>query len=97
LYDSNEISIEGDTAIAFTESVRGRYEALGWHTLLVEDGNNLDDLREAIDEAKQAERPTLIEVRTQIGFGSPRVGTAKAHGEALGEENVTLTRAVFSW
>jgi len=97
LYDSNEISIEGDTAIAFTESVRGRYEALGWHTLLVEDGNNLDDLREAIDEAKQAERPTLIEVRTQIGFGSPRVGTAKAHGEALGEENVTLTREAFSW
>ena len=97
LYDSNEITIEGDTSIAFRESVRGRYEALGWETQLVEDGNDLSALQEAIDRAKQAERPTLIEVRTQIGFGSPRVGTAKAHGEPLGDDNVTLTRTELQW
>ncbi len=97
LYDSNEISIEGDTSITFKESVRGRYEALGWNTLLVEDGNDLDVLGQAIDQAKQSDKPTMIEVRTKIGFGSPRVGTAKAHGEPLGDENVGKTRTELAW
>lgn len=97
LYDSNEISIEGDTSIAFTESVRGRYAALQWNTLLVEDGNDLTAIRNAIDTAKESDKPTLIEVRTKIGFGSPRVGTAKAHGEPLGADNVVLTRTELEW
>lgn len=97
LYDSNDISIEGDTNIAFTESVRGRYEALRWNTMLIEDGNDLDAMRDAIDRAKQSDKPVMIEVRTRIGFGSPRVGTAKAHGEPLGDENVQLTRTELGW
>lgn len=95
LYDSNKISIEGSTDLAFSENVRQRYEALGWDTFLVEDGNNLDEINEKIEEAKKSERPALIEVKTKIGYGSPREDSAKAHGEPLGKEDRKTTREFF--
>lgn len=90
LYDSNKISIEGDTDIAFTENVQKRFEAFGFQTLVVEDGNNLEEIGKAIAEAKaDTTRPTMITVRTKIGHGCPaKEGTASAHGEPLGVENV---------
>lgn len=86
LYDSNQITIEGDTGIAFSEDVQARYQALGWKTLDVADGNDVTAICEAIEIAKTHDAPTLIEVHTKIGFGSPREGLAKAHGEPLGDD-----------
>ncbi len=90
LYDSNKISIEGSTDIAFTEDVKKRFEAFGFQTLVVEDGNDLEEIGRAIEEAKKdTTRPTMITVKTQIGYGCPaKQGKASAHGEPLGEENV---------
>ncbi|WP_039856579.1 transketolase [Peptoniphilus sp. oral taxon 386] len=98
LYDSNKITIEGSTDLAFRENVSMRYKALGWQTLLVEDGNNLSEIKEAIEEAKREKtRPTLIEIKTQIGYGSPRVGLSKAHGEPLGVDGVLETKKFFEY
>lgn len=90
LYDSNNISIEGSTDIAFTEDVKKRFEAFGFQTLVVEDGNNLEEIGKAIEEAKaDTTRPAMITVKTQIGYGCPaKQGKASAHGEPLGEDNV---------
>ncbi|MCI8372109.1 MAG: transketolase [Lachnospiraceae bacterium] len=90
LYDSNSISIEGSTDIAFTEDVKKRFEAFGFQTLVVEDGNNLEEIGKAIEEAKKdTTRPTMITIKTQIGYGCPaKQGKASAHGEPLGDDNV---------
>ena len=98
LYDDNEISIEGSTDIAFTESVGRRFEAYGWHVQHV-DGNDLDGVDQAIRVAQgETERPSLIVARTHIGFGSPgRQDTPKAHGEPLGEEELRATKAALGW
>jgi len=90
LYDSNNISIEGSTDIAFTENVAKRFEAFNFQVLKVNDGNDLEEIGRAIKEAKACkDKPTLIEIKTKIGYGCPaKEGTAKAHGEPLGEENV---------
>ncbi len=94
LYDSNNISIEGSTDIAFTEDVRKRFEAFGFQTLVVEDGNDLEEIGRAIEEAKaDKSRPTMITVKTQIGYGCPaKQGKASAHGEPLGVENVAALK-----
>lgn len=92
LYDSNGISIEGSTDLAFSEDVASRYLALGWQVIEVEDGNDIEAIEDAIEQAKKDDRPSLIKVTTQIGFGSPRVGTAKAHGEPLGVDGVLETK-----
>lgn len=99
LYDSNDISIEGSTEIAFSEDVRKRFEAFGFQTLLVEDGNDLQAIGRAIEEAKKdTQRPSMIMIKTQIGFGCPaKQGKASAHGEALGEENVAALRETLQW
>lgn len=97
VYDSNKISIEGGTDLAFRENVLGRYEALGWDTQVVEDGNDIAAIERAVEKAKTTDKPSIIEVKTQIGYGSPRVGMAKAHGEPLGEDLVTETRNYFTW
>ncbi|MCY0877856.1 MAG: transketolase [Firmicutes bacterium] len=98
LYDDNHISIEGDTSIAFRENVLARFDAYGWHTARVNDGNNVDAIRNAIAEAQQDPRPSLIAVRTIIGYGSPhRQGTPKVHGEALGPEEAKLTKEALGW
>lgn len=98
LYDSNKISIEGDTDIAFTEDVKKRFEAYGFQTLVVEDGNNLDEIGAAIKQAKSdLTRPTMITVKTKIGFGSPKEGLASAHGEPLGADNVIAMKEKLGW
>ena len=99
LYDSNSITIEGSTDIAFTENVRKRYEALGWETLYVEDGNDIASIEKAIDIAKMdITKPTLIEIKTQIGYGSPaKQGKASAHGEPLGKDNITEMKKFLEW
>lgn len=95
LYDSNKISIEGSTDLAFSENVCDRYKALGWDTFVVHDGNDLDEINAAIEEAKKSDKPALIEVKTKIGYGSPREDSAKAHGEPLGKEDRKSTREFF--
>ena len=99
LYDSNNISIEGGTDIAFTENVAKRFEAFGFQTITVEDGNNLDAISKAIEAAKaEKNRPTMIEVKTKIGFGCPaKEGKAAAHGEPLGVDNVAALRENIGW
>ena len=99
LYDSNQISIEGSTDIAFTEDVKKRFEAFGFQTLVVEDGNNLEEIGKAIEEAKADKtRPTMITVKTQIGFGCPaKQGKASAHGEPLGDDNVKALKENLGW
>ena len=98
-YDSNKISIEGSTDIAFTEDVKKRFEAFGFQTLVVEDGNNLEEIGKAIEEAKaDKSRPTMITVKTQIGYGCPaKQGKASAHGEPLGEDNVKALKENVGW
>ena len=99
LYDSNKISIEGDTDIAFTENVQKRMEAFGFQTITVEDGNDIAAIGKAIEEAKaDKKRPSFITVKTQIGFGCPaKQGKASAHGEPLGEENVKALKENLGW
>ncbi len=97
LYDDNLISLDGPTNLAFTEDVVARFDAYGWHTSRVHDGNNLDEIDAAIRAAQQDERPSLIAVRTIIGFGSPKAGTSKAHGEPLGTDAVRKTKEYFGW
>lgn len=98
LYDSNNISIEGDTDLAFREDVGARYEALGWDVQFVEDGNDLDVIEEAIVNAKSnTEKPSFIEIKTRIGYGSAKEGQASAHGEPLGEENVAGLKSNLGW
>lgn len=99
LYDSNKISIEGDTDIAFTENVQKRFESFGFQTLVVEDGNNLEEIGKAIAEAKaDTTRPTMITVKTKIGFGCPaKEGKASAHGEPLGVDNIKELKANLAW
>ncbi len=99
LYDSNAISIEGSTDIAFTENVQKRMEAFGFQNLLVEDGNDLQAIGEAIEKAKaDLTRPSFITIKTQIGYGCPaKQGKASAHGEPLGEENVEAMKEFLQW
>ena len=93
LYDSNRITIEGDTDLAFREDVGLRFQAYGWHVRHVMDGNDVDAIENAILEAKADERPSLIIVHSIIGYGCPaRAGTAAAHGEPLGAENLAITK-----
>ncbi len=98
LYDSNDICLDGETNDAFTESVRARYDAYGWHTILVEDGNNVEAIGLAIEEAKAAGKPSLIEIKTVIGYGAPtKGGTNAVHGAPLGAEEATATRKALNW
>lgn len=86
LYDSNDISLDGDLDKSFSEDVAGRFKAYNWHYLRVEDGNDLDAIDQAIEEAKQSDKPSLIEVKTVIGYGAPnKSGKSDAHGSPLGE------------
>jgi transketolase len=98
LYDDNKVTIEGYTSLAFTEDVPKRFEAYGWHTSTVEDGNDLDAIERAIREAQEVkDRPSLISVKTVIGFGMPTAGTRKAHSDAPGEEAVRATKRALGW
>ena len=99
IYDDNQISIEGDTDIAFLEDVPRRFEAYGWQVIGAMDGRDLDAVTAAIAEAKsEASKPTLIVCHTVIGYGSPnKAGTAGVHGAPLGDDEVTLTREQLEW
>ena len=98
LYDSNDICLDGETKDAFSENVRARYEAYGWNTILVEDGASVEVVNAAIEQAKKSDKPTLIEVKTIIGAGSPnRQGTNGVHGAPLGEEETALFRKEIGW
>ncbi|PEA97732.1 transketolase [Bacillus cereus] len=99
LYDSNEISLDGELGIAFSEDIQKRAESVHWQYVRVEDGNDVDAITKAIQSAKEnTDQPTLIEIRTIIGYGSPKVaGTNKAHGNPLGVEEATATKQVYGW
>ena len=98
LYDSNDICLDGETKDAFSENVRARYEAYGWNTILVEDGASVEAVNAAIEQARKSDKPTLIEVKTIIGAGSPnRQGTNGVHGAPLGDEETALFRKEIGW
>src|SRR6201991_1051928 len=100
LYDDNSISLDGPTSLSFdVENVPQRFEGYGWHVLEVHDANDLVALQSAIEEGqKQTDKPTLIVVKSIIGYPSPnKAGTSKAHGAALGEDEVRATKEVMGW
>lgn len=98
LYDSNDISLDGPTSKAFTENVGARYEAYGWQHILVKDGRDLNAISAAIEAAKQEKnKPTLIEVKTVIGFGAPNQGTSSVHGAPLGIEGIQAAKGIYGW
>lgn len=98
LYDDNHVSIDGSTDLAFTEDRAARFEAYGWHVQKIEEGNNVDAIDKAIRDAKSDPRPSLIAVRTIIGYGAPKKqGTSKAHGEALGDEELNAAKVNLGW
>ncbi|MFH0825400.1 MAG: transketolase [Pseudomonadota bacterium] len=98
LYDDNHISIEGDTSIAFTEDVEARFKAFNWHVLRVQDGNDTAEIEAAIRMARdETAKPSLIMVRTHIGYGSPKQDKSSAHGEPLGDEGLAKTKEKLGW
>ncbi|MHA6484839.1 transketolase [Paenibacillus sp. strain BS8-2] len=98
LYDSNDISLDGELALSFGEQIQKRAESAHWNYIRVEDGNDVEAIANAIEGAKSGSgKPTLIEVRTVIGFGSKVAGTNKAHGNPLGKEEAKATKAVYGW
>ncbi len=99
LYDSNDISLDGDLDKSFSESVKERFQAYGWQYIRVEDGNNLEEISKALEEARSdLDRPTMIEVKTVIGYGSPnRAGTSGVHGAPLGAAELKLTKEAYKW
>lgn len=99
LYDSNDISLDGDLNLAFSDDTKLRFEAYGWQVLEVSDGNDIIEIEQAIQEAQNnTSQPTLIEVKTIIGYGSPnKSDSSKAHGSPLGAEEVKLTKDYYNW
>ena len=97
LYDDNEISIEGDTDIAFREDVPARFRAYGWNVIDVANGNCWCKVEAAIKLAKDSDKPTLIVCHTTIGYGSPKAGMASSHGEPLGADNLAATKKALGW
>ncbi|RKD21835.1 transketolase [Ammoniphilus oxalaticus] len=99
MYDSNDISLDGELSFAFTESIEARYQSYGWQYIRVENGNDIEEIGRALAAAKQdTKRPTMIEIRTVIGYGSPnKAGKSAAHGAPLGAEENTLTRQYYGW
>lgn len=99
LYDSNDISLDGDLDRSFSESVEKRYEAYGWQVIRVEDGTDTNEITNAIEKAKQnTDQPTMIEVKTVIGYGAPtKSGKSASHGAPLGEDEVTKTKEYYKW
>lgn len=101
LYDSNDISLDGDLSLAYSENVRMRFQSYGWDVLRVEDGNDVFAIADALHQAKQHDKPTLIEVKTIIGYGAPnkqgKGGHAGPHGSPLGEMEAALTKQAYGW
>ncbi|MDR2833121.1 MAG: transketolase [Streptococcaceae bacterium] len=98
LYDSNDISLDGPTSKSFTEDIKMRFESMGWQHLLVKDGNDLETIEAAIKEAhSETNKPTIIEIKTIIGFGAPNQGTSSVHGAPLGVEGIKAATKVYGW
>ncbi|HIJ83219.1 MAG: transketolase [Magnetococcales bacterium] len=98
LYDDNRVTIDGPTSLTFSEDVKARFESYQWQVLRVEDGEDLDAIERAVRQAQaEEERPSLIMVRTQIGYGSPKAGTSASHGAPLGPTDMAVTRNFFDW
>ncbi|WP_027408806.1 transketolase [Anoxybacteroides tepidamans] len=99
LYDSNDISLDGELNLSFSENVAQRFEAYGWQYLRVENGNDIAEIAKALEEAKAStDRPTIIEVKTTIGYGSPnKAGTSDVHGAPLGADELKLTKEAYQW
>lgn len=99
LYDSNDISLDGDLDMSFTENIQKRFESYGWNYIRVEDGNNVGLISNAIEEAKNnVGGPTMIEIKTVIGYGSPnKSGKSASHGAPLGEDEMKLTKEYYDW
>lgn len=98
LYDSNDISLDGDLSQAFNEHIADRFEAAHWHYIRVDDGNDIAEIAAAIETAKEfTDRPSLIEIKTVIGYGSPKQGTSSVHGSPLGEDNWQATKEIYGW
>lgn len=98
VYDSNDISLDGPLDKSFSEDVKGRFEAYGWQYILVKDGNDLAEISQAIEEAKkETDKPTLIEVKTVIGYGASNAGTSAVHGAPLGEDGVAFAKSNYDW
>lgn len=97
IYDDNDVSIEGNTDMTFTEDVAMRFRAYGWHVDLVEDANDLDSIEKAIGSALKARKPSLVIVRSHIGYGSPKQDSAEVHGSPLGEEATLATKRNLGW
>ncbi|GIN70366.1 transketolase [Bacillus sp. J14TS2] len=99
LYDSNDITLDGELDKSFSENVGDRFKAYGWHYIRVEDGNNVEEIAKALEEAKaETSKPTLIEVKTVIGYGSPnKSGKSAVHGAPLGEDEMKLTKEYYKW
>jgi len=97
-YDDNKITIDGSTDLTYTDDNQKRFEGYGWHVLHIADVNDLDQIERAIAEAKAVkDRPTMVITRTHIGWGSPKQDSEKAHGEALGKENILITKKNYGW
>ena len=97
LYDSNDVQLDGPLDKAFSEDIQTRFESQGWEYLFVEDGQDLNSLNAAIEEAKNSSKPTLIEIKTVIGEGAPNAGTSDVHGAPLGEDGVSAAREAYNW
>ncbi|MDN6627151.1 MAG: transketolase, partial [Pisciglobus halotolerans] len=98
LYDSNDIQLDGPIDKAFSEDIEKRFKAYGWDYSLVEDGNDLEAIDSAIENAKSVEsKPTMIEIKTEIGYGSPGAGTSSVHGAPLGAEDIKVTKDRYDW
>ena len=92
LYDSNDIQLDGEVSLANTESIEGKVKAMNWNYLKVNDGNDIDDLSSKIDMAKNSTKPTLIEVKTVIGYGAPNSGESSIHGKPMSEDDIKVLR-----
>lgn len=98
LYDSNNITIEGSTDISFTENTADKFKALNWNHILVTDGNDINDISNAIEQAKKSDKPTIIEIKTIIGYGAPnKQGKSSAHGEPLGQVEIDAAKENLNW
>lgn len=98
LYDSNDISLDGPTSMAFTEDIKGKFEAYGWQHILVKDGNDLEAIEAALEAAKaEKDKPSIIEVKTVIGFGAEKQGTSAVHGAPLGQEGVDYAKKAWGY
>ncbi|WP_405196583.1 transketolase [Virgibacillus necropolis] len=99
LYDSNDVSLDGELSLSFSEDIEKRFESYNWQVLHVEDGNNIEEVERAIKEAKAEDsRPTIIEIKTTIGYGSPSLqGTSDAHSDPIGKEEIERTKKFYKW